>query len=418
MIVYKFGGASVRDAAGIRNLCDLVMKEEERLVVVVSAFGKTTNALEEVHRLWQTGDAGYKKKIGGLAGYHTSVISDLFGSGSETAGKINASVSELLSRLENTGTGDCDHDYDMIVSMGEIWSTIVVEAWLRSWGLNSQWWDIRKLLVTDGRHRDAGIEWEESQRRINSVFRNSDADVCVTQGFIGATAGGEVTTLGREGSDYTAALIGNMLDAEKVVVWKDVPGIMSADPRWLDTAETLSNISYNEAVEMTFSGAKVIHPNTIKPLHNKKIPMHVRSFIDHDAPGTVISEESTPGQARPVYVRKEDQILISVLPKDLSFVMGENLADVFHLFSENGVKVNMVQAGAVSINVCADNEEPKIGRVLEKLRRDYTILFNEGAEMLTVRHYDGASFQRITEGMEVLISQTTRNDLRIVARRR
>jgi len=418
MIVYKFGGASVRDAAGIRNLCDLVLKEKERLVVVVSAFGKTTNALEEVLRLWYTGDSGYRNKIRALSGYHNSVITDLFGTGSEAADTINASVSELLTRLENTVRGDYDHDYDMIVSMGEVWSTIIVEAWLRSQGMNSQWWDIRKLLVTDGRHRDAGIVWEESYRRIVAAFRNSDAAVCVTQGFIGANAAGEVTTLGREGSDYTAALIANMLDAEKVVVWKDVPGIMSADPRWLSTAETISNISYNEAVEMTFSGAKVIHPNTIKPLHNKKIPMHVRSFIDHDAPGTVISEESTPGQARPIYVRKEDQILISVLPKDLSFVMGENLADVFHLFSENGVKVNMVQAGAVSINVCADNEEPKIGRVLEKLGRDYTILFNDGAEMLTVRHYDGDSFQRITDGMEVLISQTTRNDLRIVARRR
>jgi len=418
MIVYKFGGASVRDAAGIRNLCDLIMKEKERLVVVVSAFGKTTNALEEVLRLWHKGDAGYREKIGVLSGYHNSVITDLFGTGSEAADRINASVSELLTRLENTVRGDYDHDYDMIVSMGEVWSTMVVEAWLRFRGLNTQWWDIRRLLVTDDRHRDAGIVWEESYDRIVTAFRNSDAAVCVTQGFIGATTGGEVTTLGREGSDYTAALLANMLDAEKVVVWKDVPGIMSADPRWLSTAETISNISYNEAVEMTFSGAKVIHPNTIKPLHNKKIPMHVRSFIDHDAPGTVISEECTPGQARPVYVRKEDQILISILPKDLSFVMGENLADVFHLFSENGVKVNMVQAGAVSINVCADNEEPKIGRVLEKLRRDYTILFNEGAEMLTVRHHDGDSFQRITDGMEVLISQTTRNDLRIVARRR
>lgn len=417
MRVYKFGGASVRDAAGIRNLGDLVMKEKERLVVVVSAFGKTTNALEEVLRLWQQGDPGYREKIGAVSGYHNSVITDLFGTGSEAADRVNASVTGLLVRLENADRSDNDHDYDMIVSMGEIWSTIVVEAWLRSQGIDSQWWDIRKLLVTDGRHRDAGIEWEESQRRIALAFSTSVASVCVTQGFIGATAGGEVTTLGREGSDFTAALIANMLDADRVVVWKDVPGIMSADPRWLSTAETISNISYNEAVEMTFSGAKVIHPNTIKPLHNKKIPMHVRSFIDHDAPGTVISEEATPGQMSPIFVRKEDQILISILPKDLSFVMGENLADVFHLFSENGVKVNMVQAGAVSINVCADNEGPKISRVLEKLRRDYTILFNEGAEMLTVRHYDGDSFQRITEGMEVLISQTTRNDLRIVARR-
>ncbi|HSO77695.1 MAG TPA: aspartate kinase, partial [Bacteroidales bacterium] len=295
MIVYKFGGASVRDAAGIRNLGDLVMKEKERLVVVVSAFGKTTNGLEEVLRQWHRGDTSYREKIGALSGYHNSVITDLFGSGSEAADSVNTSVTELVVRLENTARGDYDHDYDMIVSMGEIWSTIVVEAWLRSQGLNTRWWDIRKLLVTDGRHRDAGIDLEESQQRIMLAYGSSDANVCVTQGFIGATAGGEVTTLGREGSDYTAALIANMLDAEKVVVWKDVPGIMSADPRWLSTAETLSNISYNEAVEMTFSGAKVIHPNTIKPLHNKKIPMHVRSFIDHDAPGTVISEEGTPG---------------------------------------------------------------------------------------------------------------------------
>ncbi len=171
MIVYKFGGASVRDAAGIRNLCDLVMKEKERLVVVVSAFGKTTNALEEVLRLWHKGDAGYREKIGALSGYHNSVITDLFGTGSEAADLINASVSELLSRLDNTGTGDYDHDYDMIVSMGEVWSTIVVEAWLRSQGLNTHWWDIRKLLVTDGRHRDAGIDLEESHRRIVTGFQ-------------------------------------------------------------------------------------------------------------------------------------------------------------------------------------------------------------------------------------------------------
>ena len=418
MIVYKFGGASVRDAAGIRNLHDLVLREKEKLVVVVSAFGKTTNALEEVFNSWYGRESGYSEKISLLSKYHLSVTNELFGTGSETEEKLNESFSSFLARLENVVPHDYDHDYDMIVSMGEIWSTIVVEGYLRFRGIRSRWTDIRKLLVTDGRHRDAGIIWDESAERIISAFKFSDAAVCVTQGFIGATAGGEVTTLGREGSDYTAALIANMLDAEKVVVWKDVPGIMSADPRWIDSAETISNISYNEAVEMTFSGAKVIHPNTIKPLHNKKIPMHVRSFIDHDAPGTVISEEPTLGETRPIYVRKEDQILISVLPKDLSFVMGENLADVFHLFSENGVKVNMVQAGAVSINVCADNEEPKIGRVLDELRRDYTILFNEGAEMLTVRHYDEGSLHSITMGMEVLISQTTRNDLRIVARRR
>ena len=336
MIVYKFGGASVRDATGIRNLYNLVLKEKGKLVVVVSAFGKTTNALEEVVNMWFRGEEGYSDRLSTLCRYHLSVTGELFGSGSAVADRITASFSALHARLENTVPGDYDHDYDMIVSMGEIWSTTVVEGYLRSQGLRSMWTDIRNLLVTDDRYRDAGIIMGESAARIISAFTFSDADMYVTQGFIGATAEGEVTTLGREGSDYTAALVANMLDAEKVVVWKDVPGIMSADPRWLASAETISNISYNEAVEMTFSGAKVIHPNTIKPLHNKKIPMHVRSFIDHDAPGTVISEEPTRGEAKPIYIRKEDQILISVLPKDLSFVMGENLA------AETGFKCGLI----------------------------------------------------------------------------
>ncbi|TFH47291.1 MAG: aspartate kinase [Bacteroidia bacterium] len=416
MIVYKFGGASMKDASGIRNLYDIVSRED-KLVIVVSALGKTTNALEEVLDMWYNNDARFTEKLTAVSEYHLAVTAALFETDADVRQHLALSFSSLSALLGKMKPGDYDHDYDMIVSMGEIWSTMIVEGYLHSRGLKSRWIDIRRLLVTDGRHRDAGINWEISSARMVSAFSFSDVSMYVTQGFIGATADGTVTTLGREGSDYTAALIANMLDAEKVVVWKDVPGIMSADPKWLDSAVTLSRISYNEAVEMTFSGAKVIHPNTIKPLHNKKIPMQVRSFIDHDAPGTIISEEVTQGPACPVFVRKEEQILISVLPKDLSFVMGENLANVFHLFSENGVKVNLVQAGAVSINVCADNEEPKIERVLEELRKDYTILYNEGAVMLTVRHYDDMSLKQITDGMEVLISQTTRNSIRMVVRR-
>ena len=418
MIVYKFGGASVRDAAGIRNLHDIVSREKEKLVIVISAFGKTTNTLEEVLNLWHKGGAGYFEILDTLTQYHLSVVDELFGDTSGSRTKLTALFSSLVSKLNTTAPGVYDNDYDMIVSMGELWSTIVVEDYLNYMGLKTSWTDVRSLIVTDDRHRDANILWDKSGSRIVSAFSFTDADIYVTQGFIGATEEGETTTLGREGSDYTAAVIANMLDAEKVVVWKDVPGIMNADPKWMATAETLSDISYNEAVEMTFSGAKVIHPKTIKPLHNKKIPLHVRSFIDSDAEGTMITDEVTHGTIRPVYVRKEGQILISMLPKDLSFVMGENLARVFHLFSENGVKVNLVQAGAVSINICADNEGPKIRRVVDELGKDYNRLYNEGAEMLTGRHYDSNSFNRVTEGMEVFISQNTRNSLRIVARRR
>lgn len=416
MKVFKFGGASVRDAAGIRNLHDIVAGENDRLVVVVSAFGKTTNALEQVHHAWRSSDSSLMSECKAVADYHMEVASGLLGAGSMELRSLAEMFSSFSSDLNVREKGEFDHDYDMIVSMGEIWSTKIVEAYLRSKGLRTKWHDIRKLFVTDNRYRDAGIIWDSTSAAVAGAFSFDDADIYVTQGFIGATSSGEVTTLGREGSDYTAAVIANVLDAERVVVWKDVPGIMNADPKWLPSAVTLPHISYNEAVEMTFSGAKVIHPKTIKPLHNKKIPMHVRSFIDRTAPGTVISEEAPDGKMVPVLVRKEGQILISVLPRDLSFVMGENLAALFKILAYQGIKVNLVQAGAVSINICADHEEPKIGKVLEKLRKDYTILYNDGAEMLTVRHSTPEAVAAVTGGREVLLSQATRNTVRMVVR--
>lgn len=416
MKVFKFGGASVRDAAGIRNLYDIVAGENDRLVVVVSAFGKTTNDLEQVHQAWRNSDSTLLSKCKAIVDYHLEVASGLLGDNSVEVRSLAELFSSFSADLAGRKKGEFDHDYDMIVSMGEIWSTVIVEAYLRRMGLRTRWHDIRRLFVTDDRHRDAGILWDETSAAVGETFDFHDADIYVTQGFIGATSSGETTTLGREGSDYTAAVIANMLDAERVVVWKDVPGIMNADPKWIPTAVTLAHISYNEAVEMTFSGAKVIHPKTIKPLHNKKIPMHVRSFIDRAAPGTVISEEAPGGKMVPVHVRKEGQILISVLPRDLSFVMGENLALLFHILAVQGIKVNLVQAGAVSINICADHEEPRIGRVIEMLRKDYTILYNDGAEMLTVRHFTPEAVERVTGGREVLLSQTTRNTVRMVVR--
>ena len=416
MKVFKFGGASVRDGAGIRNLYDIIAGENDRLVVVVSALGKTTNALEDVHRAWRSGDSSLLSKCKAIADYHLEVASGLLGDSSADVASLAGILSSFSENLTEKKQGEFDHDYDMIVSMGEVWSTFIVEAYLRSMGLRTRWQDIRKLFVTDERHREAGILWDETSAAVKGAFDFHDADIYVTQGFIGATLSGEVTTLGREGSDYTAAVIANILDAERVVVWKDVPGIMNADPKWLPSAVTLAHISYNEAVEMTFSGAKVIHPKTIKPLHNKKIPMHVRSFADRTAPGTVISEEAPLGKMEPVLVKKEGQILISILPKDLSFVMGENLAALFHILACHGIKVNLVQAGAVSINICADHEEPKIGRVLEELRKDYTILYNDGAEMLTVRHFTPEAVDAVTDGREVLLSQTTRNSVRMVVR--
>jgi aspartate kinase len=416
MRVFKFGGASVRDAKGIINLYNIVSEENNGLVIVVSALGKTTNALERLHTAWRIGDTSTLSLLREISDYHISISEELFGPASPESGKMKNIFRDFGRDLQNKEPGDFDHDYDMIVSNGEIWSTTIVEAYLHSRGLKSAWADARKMLVTDDRHRDAGIIWDRSVIAVNECMNFRKADLYITQGFIGATEKGEATTLGREGSDYSAALFANMLDATEVVVWKDVPGIMNADPDWMPSAVTLPHISYLEAVEMTYSGAKVIHPKTIKPLHNKKIPMLVKSFADRGAAGTLISDHAPQGEMCPVFVRKEGQMLLSLIPRDLSFVMGDNLAGLFRLLAGSGIKVNLVQTGAVSINICVDDEKPGISEVINELRREYTVLYNEGAEMLTVRHCTPEAVSLVTGTKEVLLSQTTRNTVRLVVR--
>ena len=416
MKVYKFGGASVKDPDGIRNLEAIVRKEPGDLVIVVSAFGKTTNALEQVLKMWMAGDEGYRNLLDNLYNYHDSVACGLFQGGNSAKSMIDNSFALLREYLESAKKEDYDFEYDQIVSYGEIWSTIIVAEYLLKSGLNSEWIDIRGNLITDDRHRDADILWTESTSRIKSVFHFRDRDIYVTQGFIGSTIAGQTTTLGREGSDYTAALIANILDAEKVVVWKDVPGLLNADPKWLDNTEKLEEVSYREAVEMTFSGAKVIHPKTIKPLHNKNIPLHVKSFISPDERGTMIVPETSFRHGLPVYVKKENQIMISLLPKDFSFAMGDNLSRIFYLFVRHGIKVNIVEASAVSIDVCLDDDRMRVESLISDLADEFSAVYNENVEMLSIRHYTPEAIGRITAGREILLEQKTRSTVRFVVR--
>lgn len=416
MNVYKFGGASVKDATGIRNLGNIVLKNQGKLVIVVSAFGKTTNALESVLYAWLRNDLRFSILLDSIYKNHLSVVSELFEDVSFPKSSIDISFSKLREFLAHEKKGEFDFNYDQIVSYGEIWSTMIVSAYLNKLGLDSEWIDIRKYLITDDRFRDANILWTESLARIQSIMNFSKAGIYVTQGFIGGTVADQTTTLGREGSDYTAAVLANMLDAEKVVVWKDVPGILNADPKWFPEAKKLDEISYREAVEMTFSGAKVIHPKTIKPLHNKNIPLHVRSFLLPDEPGTIISANPKPGKTIPVYVKKENQILLSILPKDLSFILGEHLSQIFHVFMIHGVKVNIVHASAVSIDVCVDDERPRVELLIDDIRKDHDLLYNEGVEMLTVRHYDNEAIKKITTGRTILLEQRTRRTVRFVVK--
>jgi aspartate kinase len=417
MKVYKFGGASVKDAAGIRNLLKIVSEEKDNLAIVVSAFGKTTNALENVLREWLKNRKSYSQLLSEVYEYHLGIIEELNVEGNSLKDKVDLSFSCLREYLAAHTCGKYDFEYDQIVSYGEIWSTIIVEGFLRQMGLKTIWIDIRENLITDDRFRDADIQWGESRARIQKTIDFARNPVYVTQGFIGGTISGQTTTLGREGSDYTAAILGNMLDAGTVVFWKDVPGILNADPNWMADVTKLTEISYKEAVEMTFSGAKVIHPKTIKPLHNKNIPLHVKSFIDPGGKGTIIKADPTPEKLVPIYIKKEDQILISILPKDFSFVMGENLSRVFHSFMVNGIKVNLVQASAVSINVCVDDERVKVDSVIDDLKRDFKAIYNDEVEMLSIRHHTPESIETITSGREILLEQKTRRIVRFVARK-
>jgi aspartate kinase len=417
MKVYKFGGASVKDAAGIRNLLKIVTSEPDNLVVVVSALGKTTNALERVLREWMSGSQNYQSALDEIYKVHHAVITDLFGDFSDAKGIIDSSFALLHEYLKSHTGNKYDFEYDQIVSYGEVWSTILVAEYLKLNLKDVMWTDLREILVTDDRYRDANILWHESTGRVRSAFNFSGARVYVTQGFIGGTVTGHTTTLGREGSDYTAAILANMLDADSVSVWKDVPGILNADPKWMPDAEKLDEISYREAVEMSFSGAKVIHPKTIKPLHNKNIPLYVKSFLIPGDPGTVIKSDIRIRKLDPVFIKKEDQILISILPKDFSFVMGDNLSRIFHTFIKHGIKVNLVEASAVSIDVCVDDERPKVESLLNDLRDEYSAVYNENVELLSVRHYTPDSVAKLTTGREILLEQRTRSTVRYVARK-
>jgi aspartate kinase len=384
---------------------------------VVSAFGKTTNALENVLKAWIKKEEGISEQVARIKVSHMAVISDLFGSEVKVRDLIETSFARLNEYLSGGYSGNYDFDYDQIVSYGEIWSTIIVSGYLNKAGIKTGWIDIRENIITDERYRDANVLWSESESRIKDSFDFSSNRIYLTQGFIGGTLTGKTTTLGREGSDYTAAILGNILDACKVVFWKDVPGVLNADPKWITNVTRLDEISYKEAVEMTFSGAKVIHPKTIKPLHNKDIPLNVKSFIHPGDPGTVIRADASSEKLVPIFIRKEDQILISILPKDFSFVMGDNLGRVFHAFVENGIKVNLVQASAVSINVCVDDERVKVDKLIEDLKKDFKAIYNDQVEMLSIRHYTPGAIDMISGSREILLEQRTRRIVRFVVKK-
>lgn len=413
MKVFKFGGASVKDAPGVRNLAEIVRTQGQPSVVVISAMGKTTNALERIVRAYTDGQTDVvSRELDQLRTYHTGIVSELAGDFSAVAQTIDG----LAHYLSAPSTNLYDETYDQIVSLGEIISTQIVAAYLTQDGISTRWVDARLLIRTDATFREGRVDWDETNRLITETI--STDVVTITQGFIGQTvtlgAPARTTTLGREGSDYTAAIFAYCLDAESVTIWKDVPGVLNADPKWFDDTVLLERLTYQDAIELAYYGATVIHPKTIKPLQNKDIPLYVRSFLKPDAPGTVIGNFEK-NLSVPSFIFKVDQVLISLHPNDFSFIAEDNLSRIFGRLAQIGVKINLMQNTAISFSVVVDNTD-RVPALLDQLKQDFRVSYNDGLELVTIRYYDQATIDRVLVNKKLLLEQKSRNTVQLVAK--
>lgn len=416
MDVFKFGGASVNSAEGVQNFFKIVQSYKNESLIVVSAMGKTTNALEQiVDNFFHKKIDLVQKQFEEVKAYHFEIIEPLFSKNdSASFEKIEVLFNELNSYLKKPASLNYEFEYDQIVAYGELLSTTIISEYLRLKGVKNKWVDIRRYLKTNDTFSEAKIDWELSRQLIPKAFTFNDTFIYITQGFIGGTSSNLTTTLGREGSDYTAAILANILDAEEVSILKDVPGVMNADPKWLPDAKQLKRISYQEAIELAFFGAKVIHPKTIQPIREKNIPMFVRSFINFNEQGTMVSTAPIEKNVKiPIFIQKKDQILISIRPKNYSFVIEENLGPIFSIIAKHRLKVNLTQNSAISFSLCVDNSK-NIDKLIETLKTNYEVRYNDSLELITIRHYDTDSVNRMTEGRNVLLEQKSRDTAQYV----
>jgi aspartate kinase len=432
--VFKFGGASVNSAAGVRNVAEILKKEgDRRLVVVVSAMGKTTNALEKVLRHYLEGDVlEMIDAFEALKRYHFSILSTLFGKREHPVTGVLESLFDQLrgtlrkGHLYDDKIKNHDFEYDRIVGFGELFSSAILFHWIVRSGIPASFLDAREVILTDRTYRDAKVDLERTgeliRERSGKIFReNPGYRVILTQGFIAGDPAGHTTTLGREGSDYSAALFAYALKSKEMTIWKDVPGVMNADPKWMKNAKKLDNLSYRETIELAWYGASVIHPKTIKPLENGNIILKVRSFRRPDQPGTVIRSMDHWKIPTPIFIRKTDQVLISISPRDFSFIVEENLSAIFRTLAKHRIRVNVMQNSAISFSICVDgadfSEAPhgaSLQGVLSDLSQDYTVLYNTGLELITLRHYNARAIARVTKDRKILLEQKTRHTIHLV----
>jgi aspartate kinase len=418
MIVFKFGGASVKSADAVKNIVEILRKyDQERIVVVVSAMGKTTNAIERIIDHYFAGKSNeMQQEVAQLKMDHLEVMKGLFQDEGHTVyTDVEELFSDMAGKLGKQPTLHYDFDYDQLIGFGELLSTTIISHFLNESGIPARWMDIRRSLKTDNTWREAKINWELSGKLVNSHFVFDSERILITQGFLGSTINDQTTSLGREGSDYTAAILAFLLKAESVTIWKDVPGVLNADPKYFDNTILLAELSYLDAIELAYFGTSVIHPKTIKPLQNRNINLHVKSFVDPDAPGTLVGNLSY-SKLTPSFIFKMDQVLIRTSPVDFSFINENNLEEIFGILSKHGMKINLMQNSAISFKMIVNNDKRKLRAVVDDLEQNYKVAYQTGLELVTIRYFDQSTIDRVMINKELIMEQRGVQNIELLIR--
>lgn len=409
--VLKFGGASIKDIESINNVLKILQNyREDNIVVVFSAMGKVTNMLEKLVDLYVSRSPLVSQQLDNIKQVHYSIIKKFFKDGDEIYNIVDNLFVEIEWVLEDEPNIDFSYDYDQIVSVGELLSSNIMSSFLKMNNFDNSLLDARDIIKTDNQYQHAKIDWTLTEILVKEKVISFPV---ITQGFIGCTSENFTTTLGREGSDYTSAVLAYALDAKILIIWKDVKGVLNADPRFFDKTKLLENISFTEAIELAFYGAKVIHPKTIQPLQKKGIPLQVRSFIDKNNQGTLINNINCSNNT-PSYIVKENQVLISISDNDLSFIIEKHLSWIFSLLSKYNIRLNLMQNSAVSFSICIDNDKYKLPKLIDDLSKRFSVYYNDNLTLYTIRHYTKSSIDFITHAKNILLEQKSRNTVQFV----
>lgn len=422
MKVIKFGGASVNSASAVKNVASILKKyENENAVVIFSAMGKMTNAFEEVAKAGYYKKDDFKNLYARVKNYHYDILKELFNDSNHKVFKsIERLFNELKEKISETNNVSFDEFYDRIVPFGELISTTIVSAYLSETGFNILLLDARELVCTDDNFRDASVNWELTnaviKKKVLSYFERDPGNnpLIITQGFIGGSQDGLPTTLGREGSDFTASVFAYCLDADEVIIWKNVDGLLNADPEFFSNTVKIEKMSYKEAIELSFYGAKILHPKTIKPLQNKNIPLRIKSFSNPQSDGSVIRGNITKKHLPPFIILKQDQVLISFNSLDFSFITERKLYRLFGVFNNYGIKINLMQNSAISFSVCVDEPKEKLQKLINELKYEFEIRYNSNLELITIRHFDEETLENIIKEKKILLEQRSRTTIQLI----